>query len=329
MYDLASVTKVAATALMAMHLYEAKKYRVADKLYRKLKLDRKSPLRNLTMRQLLTHKTKLQPNMPITRYILHKDSIETNCNTYVCDKDSFPYTAQVMDAMYFNQNYHDTIWKETYMLKPLRRRSHLYSDVNFMLLQRILEETAKQDLTTYTNENFYNTLDLRHCRFRPMDGYDQRTIIPTAIDTVWRKQLVHGYVHDETAAIFGGIAGNAGLFGNAEDLVVIFQMLLNGGQYAGHTLLKPATINYFTTALRGESRGLCFDKSGPTCSAKASKATYGHSGFTGTCVWVDPKENLIYIFLSNRVYPDVNNRLLMRNSVRRRIHNVVYRELPK
>ena len=150
--------------------------------------------------------------------------------------------------------------------------------------------------------------------------------MPTQQDDFWRKSLVRGYVHDEAAAILGGVGGNAGLFANATDLAVVFQMLLQGGEYGGKQFLSKETIDFFTSSKHGNHRGLGFDKAryNYTASKAASHKTFGHSGFSGTCVWVDPDEELIYIFLSNRVYPNARNDTMKKMRIRQRIHQVIY-----
>lgn len=178
----------------------------------------------------------------------------------------------------------------------------------------------------FLKSNFYQPLGLRNLTFKPLDRFTEDVIIPTQEDKFWRKGLVRGYVHDEAAAILGGVGGNAGLFSNVNDLAVLFQMLLNGGHYGGEKFLEKSTIDYFTSANHGNHRGLGFDKSryNYTASKSASRLTYGHSGFSGTCVWVDPQEELIYIFLSNRIHPDARNDRLKKLRVRQRIHNTIY-----
>ncbi|MEL7120711.1 MAG: serine hydrolase [Bacteroidota bacterium] len=176
--------------------------------------------------------------------------------------------------------------------------------------------------------SYYNPLGLRYSTFNPSKYYNKERLVPTQWDKRWRHQLVHGHVHDETAALMGGVAGHAGLFSTAEDLAVIFQMLLDGGTYGDRVYLSPETIKKFTGKQRGSSRGIGFDKpnrSNESAVAKsASPATFGHTGFTGTCVWADPDEDLIFIFLSNRIHPYIKNPLMYRQETRRRIHQVVY-----
>lgn len=328
LYDLASVTKVAATTLVAMQLYDQGVFGINDRLKEHLSCDRQSTIRNIPLKKLFTHQSGLQPHMPVIPYLLYRDRPNAECDHFFCKNGEAPYNIQVADHFYFDEHYLDTIWQEVHRLEVGSQRRYRYSDVNFILIQRMLEEKTGKTLDELTRELFYQPLGLRRSTFNPAQRFDLTEIVPTQNDQRWRQQLVHGYVHDETAALMGGVGGNAGLFSNAEELAVLFQMLLNGGHYGGRQYLSPETIELFTSPIHGNHRGLGFDKPYRTnesaVAAAASPQTYGHTGFTGTCVWVDPREELIFIFLSNRVHPSSRNRTLFRDKVRRRIHQVVY-----
>ncbi len=329
LYDLASITKVAATTLMAMKLFEGKAFSINDRLRKMLDLDRKSSLRTISMKELLTHQTGLPSVMPLLPILKHRGPGNNACDLFFCSSRSAPYLVEVADSFYFDQRYHDTIWQQVQALPLGRSPVFRYSDVNFMLLQRVLEEQGGASLDRWAHENLYQPLGLRHLCFRPTEHFPASRIVPTEKDQRWRRQLVHGYVHDPVAALYGGVAGHAGLFGNAEDLAVLFQMLVNGGEYGGQRFLEPKTIDRFTTAQWGNHRGLGFDKPGHRTNAsahaeEASSETYGHTGFTGTCVWVDPTEKLVFVFLSNRIHPTRRNTGLIKKKIRRRIHQVVY-----
>jgi len=196
------------------------------------------------------------------------------------------------------------------------------------LLMKVIENEGKTSLDKYIQSNFYKPMNLNRLTYKPMDRFSKREVVPTTKEERFRNQLIHGYVHDESAALLGGVGGNAGLFGNAESVAPLFQMLLNDGEYGGMNYLSPETIALFTKQQRGTKRGLGFDvntKSGTrVCSRQASAKTYGHTGFTGTCVWVDPETDLIFVFLSNRIHPDIKNRKLFRKKVRTRMHNLIY-----
>jgi len=328
LYDLASVTKISATTLAAMKLYEKNQIKIGDKLKQHLDLGEQDRIKNTTIKQLLKHQSGLQANMPVADYILYKDSVNIDCNKFFCKAPTGNYTIEIADSIYMDKKWIDTMWQEVYQLKPRRYKRYKYSDVNFNLVQKVIEKKTNQPLDEFVDREFYQGLNLRRCLYNPIKEIDSSEIVPTAFDTRWRNQILRGHVHDESAALMGGVGGNAGLFSNAGDLGIIYQMLLNGGSYGGRTYLKPETIKYFSSARHGNHRGLGFDsnakRSAPSCSAKASKSTYGHTGFTGTCVWVDPKEELIFIFLANRIYPDVKNRKIFKKRLRTKIHRIVY-----
>ena len=328
LYDLASITKVAATTLGTMKLAEQGKINLKDRLKNSIEISKRSRLRNIYIRDLLLHRSNLQPNMPIADFVATEDSTLYSCNDYYCYNKTAKHTESVAKDFYINKDQISTLWDNVYALKPYKKSKYRYSDVNFNILKQIVEQNSKQKLDTYVDNNFYKTLGLRRCTYKPLESTSISNIVPTEFDKKWRKQVVHGFVHDESAAIQGGVAGNAGLFSNAEDLSYLFQMLLNGGHYGGHTFFKEETINKFVTPPYYSRRGYGFDKPRgkytESCSSKASKATYGHSGFTGTCVWVDPETELIYIFLSNRIYPTIENRKLFKDKYRGRIHSVIY-----
>ena len=189
-------------------------------------------------------------------------------------------------------------------------------------------------LDVFVNKYFYAPLHLHNTCFNPLQSIEQERIAPTENDTLFRKQHLQGYVHDQVAAMFGGVSGHAGLFSNCHDLYIICQMLLNEGNYNGQQLLKPETVNLFTSYYFPNTspcrRGLGVDKparnhaASPCCDA-ASPLSYGHSGFTGTFIWIDPQYDLIYIFLSNRVNPNAENNKLTTMSIRSKVHEEAYK----
>ncbi|MCB0588694.1 MAG: serine hydrolase [Phaeodactylibacter sp.] len=328
LFDIASITKVAATTLAAMKLYENKAISINGRLRQQMSLPRNSRLRNLTLKRLMTHQSGLQSHMPVVPYLLYRDMENTDCSRYFCNHPSDTFSIQVAKDFYFDRRYYEKIMKDVNRLRP--RYRYRYSDVNFILLQKLVEEKAGEPLDSFVDENFYSRLGLRRTCFRPLMQWDSSEIVPTQLDLRWRHQLIHGFVHDETAALLGGVAGNAGLFSTAEGLAVIFQMLLDGGTYGGENYLNPETVSYFTSATHGNHRGLGFDKPYKKTIAKGrfpeqvSEATFGHTGFTGTCAWADPDAGLVYIFLSNRIHPDANNHKIFEKRVRERIHQVIY-----
>lgn len=331
LYDLASITKVAATSLASMKLFEKGEFNIQDRVKDHFKLSDDATIGRVTFKQLLTHSSGLQSNIPISQFYLNKDTLVGNCNQYFCKKPDNEYSIQVANEMYLNPRWLDSLWKKVEHLKIKRRGRFRYSDVNFYLMQRFIENKSNQPLNDYVNNNFYKSLNMRRTAFRPLEKFKPKYLVPTENDKRWREQILRGYVHDESAALLGGVAGSSGLFSNANDLAILFQMLLNEGTYGDQKFLKPNTVKKFTTANYGNHRGLGFVVKGRrganSLSSQASRKTYGHTGFSGTCVWADPENGLIYIFLSNRIHPKKNNTKLYRKQVRRRIHDVIYKAL--
>jgi len=234
-------------------------------------------------------------------------------------------TIQICDSLYLKNAYFDTIWRDTKQLPVANKKYTKYSDINMILLQMAIDSLNKTNINNYLQKNIYKPLGLKNITYLPLKHFDKQHIIPTENDRQWRYTLLQGYVHDPSAAIVGGIAGNAGLFANAHDLGVLMQMVLNGGSYGGKQFIHPEIIKQFTTK-QENGRGLGFDmhNSYAVIGDLAPENTYGHSGFTGTCIWVDPENELIYIFLSNRVYPSAKNWKIIQMHVRERIHDAIY-----
>jgi CubicO group peptidase (beta-lactamase class C family) len=329
LYDIASITKVAATTLAVMKLAEENKLKLKDKIGDYLSLQASNSLEDVKIIELLIHQSGLQAQMPIARFYSWRNVPQKGCNDYFCKNKKDQYNVQVADGLYLRNDYPDSIWQRVFRLRVSNRKRFRYSDVNFFLLQKVVEKISGKTLEQYVTDNFYQPLGLHKITFHPLDYFSKHEIVPTEKDRTWRKTLVHGFVHDPAAALVGGVGGNAGVFANAEDLAALFQMLLRGGNYGGSKYFDPKTIKEFTSGKHGNHRGLGFDKptSGrqyPSYSRHASLETYGHTGFTGTCVWVDPEAELVYIFLSNRVHPSSRNGKIFTEAVRSRIHEVVY-----
>lgn len=328
LYDVASITKVAATTLAAMKLYEEGKFGVNDRIKNYLDCPSNSTIKNIQIKKLLIHQSGLQAHMPVVPYLLYRDGNNMRCDSFFCDQNNLDYPFQIAENFYFNKSYHDKIWSDIHKLTVGSQRRYRYSDANFFLVQQILEKASGIPLDDLVRQYFYTPLGLRYTTYRPLDRFTADHIVPTQKDERWRHQLVHGFVHDETAALLGGVSGHAGLFANAEDLAVLFQMLLNKGYYGDRRFLNPETIETFTTANHGNHRGFGFDTAHPDSRSafaeSASKRSFGHTGFTGTCIWADPDNDLLFVFLSNRIHPSVSNKKLYKSRVRERMHQVVY-----
>lgn len=341
LYDIASVSKIASTTLAVMKLYEQNQISLTNKISDYIKLGANASIGSIKVKDLLIHNSGLQAPMPIAKFYNYRSVPSSGCNDIFCKTENGDFDVQIAPSLFFRHDYQDTIWQRVSRLRRLSTRNGFrYSDVNFYLLQRAVEDISRSSLDEYVNNHFYQSIGLRHLMYNPSKAFDQSQIVPTERDQMWRKTLVHGFVHDPSAALMGGVGGNAGIFANAEDMAVLFQVLDNDGVYGGIQYFDAKTIQTFTTAKYGNHRGLGFDKPTnrkyPTCSSRTPATAYGHNGFTGTCVWIDPENDLVYVFLSNRIHPTSQNKKIFVEAVRRRIHDVVYdaldsfqSELPK
>lgn len=257
---------------------------------------------------------------------------------YYAAKANDSFSIRVADNLFMRNDWRDTLYKRILQSQLGETGKYIYSDNDFIFLGKIVEAVSGQPLDEYVKAAFYTPLGLTTAGFKPRERLALSRIIPTEQEKTFRQQLLRGDVHDPGAAMFGGVAGHAGLFSNAYDLAVIMQMLLNGGTFNGKKYLNPETIALFTAYHSNISRrGYGFDKPEkdnatrpePYPCLSASPQTFGHTGYTGTCVWADPAKKLIFIFLSNRVNPDggdVNKKLLNMN-VRPKIHEAIYKAM--
>ena len=334
LYDIASITKVASTTLVAMKLYENGQLSLDKTLGDYLPELKNTNKSNLTIKEVMSHQAGLQSFIPFYKKLINPKT--GLCNDYFCYTDNSTYGVKVADNMYMDLRYLDTMNKQIDESKLEYRGRYKYSDLGFIYIKRVVESITHKTLNKLADSLFYNPLGLQDIGYLPIKNHLSDKIIPTENDNYFRRQLLQGYVHDPTAAMMGGVSGHAGLFASANDLGVLFQMLLNQGQYGGKTFFKPETIQLFTCPqFIGNKRGLGWDKpepdinkNGPT-SSMCSPQTFGHTGFTGTCVWADPTTKLVYVFLSNRVYPSAENNKLVDMNIRTKIQDVIYNSLLK
>ena len=326
-YDLASITKVAATTLAVMKLTDEKLIDPGKPLSRYLPLLHGSNKNRMTIEEVMTHQAGLIPWIPFYLSTLRDGLPDTSVYSSTL-KERFPF--RVANELYIRKDYPSHLLDSIVRSPLLPKKTYKYSDLGFVLLQQTVERIAGTSLDQYVNSIFCSPMGLPTMGFRPLDRFPLSRIVPTESDTVFRHCLVHGDVHDPLAAMFGGVAGHAGLFSNAADLAAMFQMLLNDGKYGGRQFLDSTTIREFTSRkFDSNRRGLGFDKpqpkgeEGPACD-KASPNSYGHSGFTGTFVWADPDRQLVIVFLSNRVHPNADDNKLTKLGIRTRIQEVVY-----
>ncbi|MBX5438039.1 MAG: serine hydrolase [Thermoflavifilum sp.] len=331
-YDMASCTKICATTLAAMRLYDEGKLRLDAGLGEYLPWLKGSDKAPLTIRDVMLHQAGLVAWIPFYRSTLY-DGIHPDTVLYSHQRDP-QHTIRVAEDLYMNPAYVDSMYWQIRQSKLGPRHHYVYSDNDFILMQKVVEAITGMPLDAYVEQTFYAPLGLTRIGFRPRSFASLRDIAPTENERQFRLQQLHGDVHDPGAAMFGGVSGHAGLFADAYDLAVLMQMLLNGGQMGSQHFLKPKTIQYFTGYRSDISRrGLGWDKPEkdrakdpePYPCASASPLTFGHTGFTGTCIWVDPAYKLTFIFLSNRVCPDGgNNMKLIQMNIRGRIQQTLY-----
>lgn len=334
LYDLASVTKISAVTVSVMKLYEEGKLDINKTLGYYLPWVRNSNKENIPLRNLLLHQAQLVAYIPF-----YRETVDKQGHPLPSIYSSIPtkeFCIKVAENVYLRNDWRDTMYHKILLSKLGEPNKYVYSDNDFIFLGKVVEAITGKKLQDYVKETFYAPLGMTTTTFLPRGHFPIDAIAPTENDTAWRRQLLRGDVHDPGAAMFGGVAGHAGLFSNAYDLAQLYQMLLNGGEMNGVRYLKKETIDKFTAYSSDISRrGLGFDKPekdnfirlDPYPARSASPLTFGHTGFTGTCVWVDPAYNLVYIFLSNRVTPDGENNKLLRMNVRSNIQETIYRSM--
>ena len=334
LYDIASITKIASAAPILMNLVNENKIKLHKKIKYYFDFKSRSQVQNLRIIDILTHQSQLSPWIPFWTYF--KDENNHLSNLAFSNTASKKYNLKVANNLFFNSDYLDTIQDIILDYPLLDETSYKYSDLGFYLLHPIVDAFLLDGIHNYVRQNIYVPIDALRITYNPLEKRPLSSIVPTENDTYFRNQLVHGYVHDQGASLFGGIALHAGLFSNAIDLMKLMQLYLDGGMYMGTEILPAKYINYFTSAhftKNNNRRGVIFDKPsidpneiGPTCDS-ISKTSFGHSGWTGTLVWADPSTNIIYVFLSNgRAFPEENLELLRRN-IRTNIQEVIYQSI--
>ena len=336
-YDLASITKIVATVPTLMHLQEKDLFDVSKTLGDYLLLPDTSSKKDMKIREILAHQAQLRPWIPF-----YKQTIEETGqlrDTLYSKEKTEKYSIQVAEGIYLHHEYADSVFQQVVNSKLLDEKEYKYSDLGYYLLHPVMENLCGQKLNNFTMNNFYKPLGLSKMGFLPKERIEKEQIIPTEFDYYYRSQLLQGDVHDMGAAMFGGVAGHAGLFSNANDLAIFMQMYLQGGEYAGERFFDKTTVEQFTKCQFCEDenrRGAGFDKAalpnqkgGPACDCNPSPTAFGHSGFTGTLVWVDPAEDFVYVFLSNRIHPTAETKKLLKMDVRTNIMKVFYQAIRK
>lgn len=355
-YDMASLSKTSATLLAVMKLYDKGMFNLSDKISTHLPFLRGTDKADITIRELLFHESGLpstiafylraidKESYPERLYSAKRDHLHTVqigartfaqpkfkfLNNLISDAPTLGHTLQVSEKMWLDESFRDSVQTGIIEAK-LGNKQYRYSCVGFVLLQKIAEELSGTSLDEFLRNEFYRPMGLERTGYLPLRYHNKEEVVPSSVDNFLRKETIRGYVHDETAAFQGGISGNAGLFSTAQEIATIHQMLLNGGELNGKRYLSKETCHLFTTAQSKNSRrGLGFDKpemvnkAKSPCAESAPASTYGHTGFTGTGAWVDPDNQLVYVFISNRIYPNVWVNKLSQLNIRTRIQEVIY-----
>jgi len=355
MYDLASLSKTTGTLLAVMKLYDDKKLSLTDKASMYLPFLKGTDKENITITELLFHESGLAASLPFYKMVIeqiktkhtkksssHKRQKKHNPDGdvtviykegWVSKTYSDDYTIHVAENFYVNNRFHDQAMQMIARSK-LNAKVYCYSDVNFMLLKEIVESISGKTLSVFLNDGFYTPMKLDYLTYLPLQSHKKDEIAPTLENDVLRGKTLQGYVHDGSAAFMGGISGNAGLFADAADVAKVYQMILNGGEIDGIRYISQETCRVFTTTTSVSGRrGLGYDRPVPTnprinpCCISAPNTVFGHTGYTGTCCWVDPTNKLVYVFLSNRVYPNDAVNKLSRMQIRSKIQEVMYQSI--
>jgi beta-N-acetylhexosaminidase len=334
-YDMASVTKICATTISVMKLYDEGKIELDKKLGDYLPLVKGSNKENLSIKNILLHQAGLVAYIPFYKETL--DSTGNPSAKFYSKIFSDSFSIRVAQNMYMRTTWRDTIYQRILQSPLSATGKYIYSDNDFIFLGKIVEAVSGMPLNEYVQKEFYKPMGLTASGFKPRENNLLQRVVPTEDEKIFRQQLLTGDVHDPGAAMFGGVAGHAGLYSTAYDLAMIMQMLMNGGTINGKRFIRKETVELFTAYHSNISRrGYGFDKPEKDNAARpepypclsASPQTFGHTGFTGTCVWADPAQQLVYVFLSNRVNPNGgDNRKLLDMNVRPKIHEAIYKAI--
>ncbi len=330
LYDVASLTKILASLPLVMELADRDAISLETTLGEMLVEYQDSNKSDITLKRLLSHNARLRAWIPF--YIKTVDPVRDAPVERLYRKvPSDSFSLKVAKEIYMRNDFKDSMYTQIRESELRSRNGYKYSDLPFYILRKYLEEFYGTTLDRLVQRNLYQPLGANYTTYNPLEKFSIDRIPPTEEDSYFRMQRVQGYVHDQGAAMLGGISGHAGIFSNANDVAKIMQMYLQKGTYGGKTFFKPETLDLFNTCYFCEDdirRGVGFDKPqlgdvGPTCGC-VSMLSFGHSGFTGTFTWADPEEEVVYVFLSNRTFPTADNRMIISSDLRSRIQQVIY-----
>lgn len=325
-FDMASISKITATTPSVMRLYEEKKIDLNQTIGHYLFQARQTNKSNIKLRDVMLHQAGFVPYIPFYKNLKPGD---------VSSDSSATHNVKVADGRFLLSDYYrNVMWPEMLQSKLETPGKYVYSDISMYVMKEVVEQQASEPIENYVQEQFYRPLGMYKTGYNPRLRFAKEEIVPTERDTYFRDTLLQGYVHDQGAAMANGVAGHAGIFSTANDLAIYGQLLLNKGTYGGEVYFAPKIVEEFTSKQSTVSRrGLGFDRKDPDASKAypstlASASTFGHTGYTGTCIWIDPEHQLTYIFLSNRVHPTVTDKLYNLN-IRPRIQDAIYEAIAK
>ncbi|HOK38573.1 MAG TPA: glycoside hydrolase family 3 N-terminal domain-containing protein [Bacteroidales bacterium] len=333
LYDLASVTKVVATLPALMKLYDEEKFSLNHKLSQYLELLKGSNKQNFLISDILTHSAGFKSWIPFYKETIANNKVVSN---YYRNQSEDGYSIKVAENLYLLDSFKDTILNRIIKSSNNAKGKYVYSDLGFYLFPLMIEKLTGEDFRNYLYDNFYKRLGCWTMTYLPLEKFSKEQIVPTEDDKVFRNQLLHGYVHDQGAAMLGGVSGHAGLFGSANDVAKLMQIFINFGKYSEIKFFSEGTVKLFTAYQHDplkNRRGLGWDKPLPNDRTKglgtksASDGAYGHSGYTGTMVWADPHYDLVYVFNSNRVFPEAENMKIIKMNIRTDIEEIVYQAI--
>lgn len=331
-FDLASITKIAAATLSVMKLHDEGDINIYQPLSNYLTNLENTNKKDLLIRDIMAHRAGL------TSWIKFYEQTISNpgknprpLKSFYKTKKTEGFSVPVTEKLFLRDDWPDSIWHQIRVSDLRSNTNYKYSDLGFYLMADLVKNQTGKPIDEYVQQTFYQPLGLETATYNPTEKFSVSRIVPTEDDNYFRRQKIQGYVHDMGAAMLGGVSGHAGLFANAQDIAIIMQMLLNKGYYGGKRYFKPETVQLFTTRHPDDTRrGIGFDmfqtntSLSPNFSQRASHSTFGHLGFTGTATWADPEHNIVFVFLSNRTYPSMNNRKFGRMDIRPRVQDAIY-----
>ena len=333
LYDVASLTKILATLPLLMELVDAGVIGLQSTLGELLPAYQNTNKESITVQEMLSHFAQLKPWIPF--YISTLDSITQKPNAKFYRKNkSNKFSIKVNERMYLRTDFRDSIQNRIINSDLLEEKKYRYSDLPYYILKSILENHYDQSLDALVQQHFYKSMGANFSTYKPLEKFNKNQLVPTEKDDYFRYDTVQGFVHDMGAAMQGGVGGHAGLFSNANDVAKLMQMYLQKGTYGGKQYFSSNTFEAFNTCHycdQENRRGIGFDKpqledEGPTCGC-LSMTSFGHSGFTGAYAWADPEEEIVYVFLANRTYPDSDSNRLLKENIRTEIQRLIYESI--